>query len=271
MTKKNKIEKIINRKAYTIQNGAYCFLAGDRTPQKTSGQGFLGNIQNCIKKHGRIYYFMLRLFAPVFPSLIFQRAIKKYLKKYSENHFIVNLGSGPQYFKNRKDIINVDLFAFDEVDIIADSACLPIFDQSVDFVLNLALLEHTRNPQQIVCEMRRILKPGGEILAYVPFIVPFHPAPNDYYRWTRQGVKELFSGFDSSEIFVGCGPTSGMLYIFQEWAASLLSFGSRTLHDIWFLILLGCLFPVKYLDLFLEKIPHGSNIASGFGINAMKH
>lgn len=270
MNKKSKIEKIINDKNYTIQNNAYCFLSGNRTPSDSAGRSLLGKIQNYLKNYGTFYYFLLTIFGPVFPSFTFQHIIQNNLKKFTESHIVINIGSGPQYFKNRRDIINIDLFAFDEVDIVADSENLPINEQSVDFILNLALLEHTRNPEKITREMKRILKPGGEILAYVPFIVPFHAAPNDYYRWTRQGVKELFSCLDACEIFVGCGPTSGMLYVFQEWLATFLSFGNKTLHDIWFILLLGVLFPIKYLDIFLEKIEFASNTASGFGVVAKK-
>ena len=271
MSKNEKIRQIVKSRKYNIQNGGLCFLPGDRTPKKTTGDGLLGHFQNKLKRYGWLYYFLLSLFGPVYTSTKFKKAEENCLEKFTEEHIIVNLGSGPQCFKNRRDIINVDLFAFNEVDIIADSECLPINDKSVDFVLNLALLEHAKKPHKIVNEMKRILKPGGEILAYVPFMVPFHQAPNDYYRWTQQGAEELFSCFDTVSVFMGCGPTSGMLYIFQEWLATLFSFGNRTLHDILFLLLLGSLFPLKYLDFFLDQISYGSNIASGFGIKAQCH
>jgi hypothetical protein len=61
--------------------------------------------------------------------------------------------------------------------------------------------------------MYRILKLGGELFAYVPFMIPYHAAPDDYYRWTCKGITKLFPCFEAIDIIVGGGPTSGMLYL----------------------------------------------------------
>ncbi|MFC1489372.1 class I SAM-dependent methyltransferase [Thermodesulfobacteriota bacterium] len=236
MTKKEKIQKILISDAnFNIQNESFCFLPGDRIPHCTAGPGLLGSVQAYLKTYGKLYYSLLNLFGPVLFSLAFRRAIRDCLDNFSEDHIIINLGSGPQHFHGRKDIINIDVFAFDEVDIVADACDLPIEDQSVDFVINIAMLEHVDNPGAVINEICRILKPEGEVLAYAPFMQPYHAAPTDYYRWTHQGLKELFSSFDAINVFVGCGPTSGMLYVLEEWLATLFSFGSRTLHDVWFI------------------------------------
>jgi SAM-dependent methyltransferase len=271
MAKKDKIQKILIKDAhFTVENNSYCFLPGDRTPQQTAGTGLLGKVQEWLKRYGKVYYSLLKLFGPVFTSLAFRRAIRQCLDKYTENHVIVNLGSGPQHFYGRTDIINVDLFAFNQVDIVAEASDLPIEEQSVDFIINIAMLEHVDDPHAVVQEMHRILKPGGEALAYVPFVVPYHAAPNDFYRWTSQGARRLFSCFDTIKISIGCGPTSGMLYVLQDWLASLLSFSSKTLHDAWFVVFMLLLFPVKYLDLFMEAFTSATNAASGFAVVATK-
>lgn len=44
-----------------------------------------------------------------------------------------------------------------------DLASLPIPDQSLDFVYCIGVLQHTKNPERIVVELLRCLKPGGEI------------------------------------------------------------------------------------------------------------
>jgi SAM-dependent methyltransferase len=271
MTKEEKIRKILISDAnFRVQNKSYCFLSGDRMPHQTAGKGLLGKTQDWLKTYGKLYYSLLKLFGPVFSSFTFRRSIHECLDKYSENHVIINLGSGPQYFHGRTDIINVDLFAFDEVDIVADACNLPIEEQRVDFIVNIAMLEHVDNPHTLVHEMYRILKPSGEMLAYVPFIVPYHAAPDDFYRWTISGIKTLFSNFNEVEVFVGAGPTSGLLWVFQEWFAILCSFGNKTLHDIIFLFLMVVTAPMKLLDIFLERLPNSENIASGFCIIAKK-
>jgi SAM-dependent methyltransferase len=270
MNKSEKIKKIISgSQKYTIQNNSYCFLPGNCLPEETAGKGILGKLQGFLKRFGWLYYFLLHLFGPVISSSIFRKLIKQNFAEYiNEKAIVLNIGSGPNYFQGKREIINVDVFAFDEVDIVADAAHLPIEDHSVDLVLNIAMLEHVADPSDIVREMKRILKPGGKILAYLPFIVPYHAAPHDFYRWTSQGALKLFSDFSHVETEIGCGPTSGLLYVFEEWLAVLFSFGIKPVHDILFLLFMVLLSPVKLLDFILEKIPFSSTIASGFIIVA---
>jgi SAM-dependent methyltransferase len=207
---------------------------------------------------------LIKIFSPVFINPFSQRKIKKILQTYDEKTVILNLGSGPNYFFNREDIINVDLFPFKEVDMVADVAALPVEDESVDLIINVAMLEHVADPKAVVREMYRMIRKGGKIICYLPFMVPFHAAPNDFQRWTTAGIRQLFSNFGHLEISVGCGPTSGMLWVFQEWLSLLLSFGSKTVHDILFLCFMVLTVPLKLLDVFMARLPHAERVASGF-------
>jgi SAM-dependent methyltransferase len=230
----------------------------------SADKGFLGHLQTFLKRKGKLYYLLLDLFAPVLSSFACKKATKRLLKKYGQESIVVNIGSGPTYFYNRRDIINVDFYKYDEVDMVADIIDLPIEDAKVDFIINIATLEHIEKANAAVREMFRILKPGGELFCYVPFIVPFHGAPQDFHRWTILGMEKLFSKFEILEIGIGAGPTSGLLWVLQEWAAILLSFGSKTLHDVILLVLLITTMPLKFLDIILVKFPHAEKIASGF-------
>jgi len=271
MSKRQKIISIIKKDLnYTVQNNAFCFLSGDRKFQDTAGSGLLAKMQDALKQYGKLYYFLLRTFAPVYGEKSYKKKIGKVLEGYDKSNIILNLGSGPDYFRNRTDIINVDIFAFDEVDIVADCETLPIEYDTVDMIINVALLEHIKNPEAAVHEMYRILKPQGGAICYLPFMVPFHAAPDDYQRWTLAGVKRLFREFSHIEVGIAAGPTSGMLWVFQEWVAILLSFGSRKLHDIVFIILMLITFPLKYIDVLIAKFPDSEKIASGFYVVAKK-
>ena len=132
------------------------------------------------------------------------------------------------------------------------------------------MMEHANHPESIIKEMYRILRKDGDIFCYLPFVVPFHAAPDDYYRWTASGSKKVFSSFDQVAVFVGAGPTSGMLWVLQEWFSILLSLGNKTLHDIIFIILIVLTAPLKLFDLFVSHIPNAENVASGFVIVAKK-
>jgi SAM-dependent methyltransferase len=270
MKKSEKIEKIIKAEAqYTIQNKAYCFLKGDRKPIKTAGDGLLAEIQHRLKSF-ELYVLLVTVFSPVMPTRTYQKNLKDVLSEYGDEHVVLNIGSGASQLKQRKDIINIDLFAFNHVDLVSDACDLPIQNNKVDIIFNIAMLEHSQTPESVVKEMYRVLKPGGKVFSYIPFIVPFHAAPNDYFRWTKNGAKELFSSFANVHIFMGAGPTSGLLWIFEQWFAMLLSFGNRKLHDLFLLLLLLLLFPLKYMDILFNRYSYSSVIASGFGIIAQK-
>lgn len=262
MEKAQKIESII-RTNIDINNNV-------DNPEVKKDNGLLVKIQKFLKQKGEFYYFLLNLFAPVLPSNSYRKVIKRILKKYGLEHIILNIGSGPIFFYDRQDIINVDICKYAEVDIMADSTNLPIEDEKVDLIINIAILEHITKAEDALKEIFRILKPCGEVFCFVPFIQPFHGAPQDFHRWTIIGLEKFFSGFEIVEIGIGSGPTSGLLWVFQEWVAILFSFGSSKLHDIILLFLYILTMPLKFIDIILVKFPNAEKIASGFYIVAQK-
>lgn len=67
------------------------------------------------------------------------------------------------------------------VDHRADIQCLPFDAASYDFVFASHVLEHVRDDDKALAEVRRILKPGGIALLPVPIVVEKtveYPAPN---------------------------------------------------------------------------------------------
>ena len=55
------------------------------------------------------------------------------------------------------------------------------------------MLEHCDDPAQAVRELRRVTAPGGRVLASTHGTQWYHPAPVDYWRWTHEGLRRLFS------------------------------------------------------------------------------
>lgn len=231
---------------------------------------FRDKVQRILKRNSKIYNFLVKTFAPVYVNPFMNIRIKTILNSYDETDVVVNLGSGPGAYFGRKDIINIDVYPYESVDVITDGRTLPIKNNSVDLIINTAVLEHVDNPQDMVSEIHRVMKQGGCVLCFVPFLQPYHSAPDDFQRWTATGAKHLFSQFSHADIHIGAGPTSALLWVFQEWIAILLSFGNRFLHDCIFFCVAVITAPFKVLDLFLSHFENSQISASGFYIIARK-
>ncbi len=94
-------------------------------------------------------------------------------------------------------VANIDVEA--QPDVIADAHSLPFADASFETVLCAETLEHLRAPAATVAEMHRVLRPGGRVVVTVPFAFRVHGDPNDFQRYTANGLRELFAAFDSVE------------------------------------------------------------------------
>lgn len=75
--------------------------------------------------------------------------------------------------------------------INCDLRAIPRPDGSYDSILNNAVLEHVQFADEVMKEMRRLLRPGGHLVLVVPFLQPYHAVPTDYRRYTHEGMKEL--------------------------------------------------------------------------------
>jgi SAM-dependent methyltransferase len=74
-------------------------------------------------------------------------------------------------------------------DTFADAHALPFADASFDAVVCLEVLEHVRDPGQVLGEIARVLKPGGKAWLSMPFLYPLHDAPFDFQRYTEFGLR----------------------------------------------------------------------------------
>jgi SAM-dependent methyltransferase len=70
---------------------------------------------------------------------------------------------------------------------------LPVDDASFDLVLCTQTLEHCLDPAAAVRELRRVVAPGGRVLASTHGVQVYHPAPEDLWRWTHAGLERLFT------------------------------------------------------------------------------
>jgi len=241
------------------------FYFSDYTESDVSD--FIDKIKYKLKKYQKFYKLLIEIISPVCPT---NSGIKKFIKKYVANKDIIalNLGSGNDDL--HENISNIDIFNYDNVDMTADLLNLPIQNDSVDVIMNVAVLEHVPFPEKAVAEFYRILKNEGVIYCFFPFMQGFHASPYDFSRRTIEGLKILFKDFEILEIRDAQGPTSGFLWVFQEYFAILFSFGIKPLYLVLQGLIMILTFPLKFLDILLVKHPMGKNISSGFDIVVKK-
>lgn len=88
-------------------------------------------------------------------------------------------------------------------DVVTDlNLPLPFPDGCADTILSLSVIEHLSEPQQLLKESARMLRPGGHLLLQVPFMWRIHEAPHDFFRYTRFGLEKMCrtAGFDQVRV-----------------------------------------------------------------------
>lgn len=106
---------------------------------------------------------------------------------------------------------------------IAGSAIrLPIRSESCDIILCFNVLEHVFGHASVLSEIRRVLKPGGEVYAYVPFLVPVHADPFDHWRYTPATLEKIFesAGF----MAVSVTAQGGLFFVLYDLLGSFWRF-----------------------------------------------
>jgi SAM-dependent methyltransferase len=155
------------------------------------------------------------------------------------------------------------------LDIRGDLETIPLRDSSVDCVLCMVVLEHTRDPKRVLLEFARVLKPGGSLVMAVPFLWEEHQIPHDYFRFTRYGVLSLF---ERSPFHIDLlSPIGGFFWVCARRSIGLLAFFQGGWRWIPFVLLapfFGFLFPL--ILYFLDRLDKVQNYSLGFRIRATK-
>ncbi len=236
---------------------AHLTLGGVSEYQEEHLRG-INRLKSFLKRWPRLYYFVWYLFCPVLMSDKGPRSILPLIS--NSDPIIINLGSGPK--RLGPEFINVDVFPFEEVDVVADAHHLPFADNSVDAIFNESLLEHVANPAVVIDEISRVIKPGGIIYTSVPFMTPFHASPDDFNRWTKSGLKFIFSDFELVKEGVAAGPWSAFLVFLAYFLGVIFSFGSKKLAPFMAFIFMLVLGPLKIFDYFFARLPGAHAVAA---------
>jgi ubiquinone/menaquinone biosynthesis C-methylase UbiE len=117
------------------------------------------------------------------------------------------IGNGVEalYVDERSRVLAFDVYGSPLTRFVADAHQIPLADESVDAVVIQAVLEHVLDPDQVVGEIHRVLRPGGMVYAETPFLQQVHAGPYDFTRYTSSGHRYLFRRFEE----IAAGPVAG--------------------------------------------------------------
>lgn len=129
-----------------------------------------------------------------------------------------------------------------QIDVFYDGKTLPFGEDSFDSIFCSEVLEHVFNIDEVLPELKRVLKKDGQILITVPFCWNEHEIPYDFGRYTSFGIKHLLEkhGFSIIEIrksghFSQVISQLASLYIYEVIKKTVKS---KTLHYLLSMLLI---------------------------------
>jgi ubiquinone/menaquinone biosynthesis C-methylase UbiE len=136
--------------------------------------------------------------------------LRKLLREPSPLVLVVGgatVGNGVEalYTDGRLRVVGFDIHGSPLIQFIADAHQIPLAAESVDAVIVQAVLEHVLDPNQVVGEIHRVLRPGGLVYAETPFLQQVHAGAYDFVRYTASGHRYLFRAFEE----IDAGPVAG--------------------------------------------------------------
>jgi methyltransferase family protein len=97
-------------------------------------------------------------------------------------------------FSGARSYTGFDIYPDDNTDVVGDAHRLSAyFSEPFDAIFSLAVFEHLAAPWLVATEINRSLALGGLTFHQTHFAFPLHEQPADYWRFSEQGLRALFS------------------------------------------------------------------------------
>lgn len=176
----------------------------------------------------------------------------------------LNVGCGEARLDRR--LIHLDRTRTPAVDCMADAHRLPFAEAAFPLVVSQETVEHLPDPFEAVREMARVLRPAGTLYLQAPFVIGYHPGPEDYWRFTRAGMRRLLeqAGLRVVRVQPVIGPGTGLHRILVEFAAGLIARLVPAAYASAKGLAALAFYPVKWLDGWLLSAAQADRIPGGY-------
>lgn len=182
----------------------------------------------------------------------------------------LNVGSGATYLAH--DMVNLDRRVSRTTDLVGDAQALPFAAGTFHVVISQETVEHVADPFRAVREMARVMTTNGEVYLQLPFVIGYHPGPEDYWRFTRAGIAQLVvqAGLRVETLAQSVSGGTGAYRILVEFVAGFFAAAWSALYWPAKAAAAVVFFPLKWLDGWMQHGAQRDRIAGGYFVIARK-
>lgn len=166
-----------------------------------------------------------------------ESAFKKYAHYLKGKVLDIGCGAKPyrKYLAVNSEYIGMDESQKVKPDLQGAAQKIPFLGEYFDSVLCTEVIEHLPAPQEAIQEIKRVLRKGGYLYLTVPQEWCLHYEPNDYWRFTKYGIRYLLE-------------KNGFKMIAIERIGGIFSLLGQRMVDVSWQFIVECLRPICGLN-----------------------
>jgi SAM-dependent methyltransferase len=124
------------------------------------------------------------------------RFLAEQVARLETQALILDVGAGrgdfADVFGGYPNYLALDVYPYPEVDLVCDlSTTNPFKPRCLDAIILMNVLEHVYDAHSLLAALAKMLKPGGDLIVAVPFMVKMHQAPVDFARYTHYALQRM--------------------------------------------------------------------------------